>query len=337
MQAMSVAGPVEAAGLGVTIPHEHLRADARFLCTAPWRPFVPVEAIPQDLLRRVPMEFVDNLDMRSEEIALEEASMYARAGGATIVDLTPIELGRDPAQLLRISRQAGLNIIMATGYYVFKSHPPELANASVEEIAATFVREIVIGIDGVRAGVIGEIGTDDPLHPQEAKVLRAAAQAQLATGCPINIHFAAKCREVFPVLELLQAEGITDFSRVVISHMDVAIDLEQHRAVAERGAWVEYDTFGHEAYPDSKGNVFPRDEVRVEALAQLRDWGLLDRVLLSQDVCFKFLFKRFGGYGYTNLLERVRPMMIAAGLDAGDQHRLFVTNPARVFAFFPGG
>jgi phosphotriesterase-related protein len=335
MQAISVRGPLDETRLGVTLPHEHLRADARFLCTAPERPFIPFEEIPRDLVRRVPMEFLDNLDMRSEEIALEEASLYANAGGTTIVDLTPIELGRDPAQLLRLSRRTGLNVVMATGYYVFPSHPPELAHATVEDITDTFVREITQGVDGVRAGVIGEIGTDDPLHPQEAKVLRAAARAHLATGCPINVHFAAKCREVMPVLDLLASEGVADLSRVVISHMDVAIDLEQQRAVAERGAWVEYDTFGHETYPDSKGNVFPRDEVRVEALTQLREWGLLDRVLVSQDVGFKFLWKRYGGYGYANLLQRVRPMMLAAGLDAGDQHRLMVTNPARVFAFSP--
>ena len=47
----------------------------------------------------------------------------------------------------------------------------------------------------------------------------------------------------------------------------------------------------------------------------------------------KSLWRRYGGLGYTNLLDRVRPMMTAAGLAAEAQRQLFVINPSRVFAF----
>ena len=333
MRAICVGGEVEADRLGVMLPHEHVNTDATFLCQAPERPRVPIEEVPLGSLRRAPMDYADNLDMRDEAQATAELSRLAEAGGQTLVELTTNDLGRDPRLLHRVSDVTGINIIMATGYYVHRAHPANLAEMAIDQIADTFIHDIVVGVAGVRAGVIGEIGTGDPLDPEEARVVRAAGRAQLSTGCPINIHFAAKCHQVFPVLRLLRDEGVTDFSRIVISHMDVAIDLEQQREVAEFGAMVEYDTFGHESYPDSRGNVMPRDEDRVEALAQLHAWGLLSSVLISHDVCLKSLWRKYGGYGYTDLLERVRPMMDQAGLGADAQRQLFITNPSRVYAF----
>ena len=40
----------------------------------------------------------------------------------------------------------------------------------------------------VRAGVIGEIGTSDPIDPREARVLRAACAAQRETGTTLYVH-----------------------------------------------------------------------------------------------------------------------------------------------------
>jgi phosphotriesterase-related protein len=77
----------------------------------------------------------------------------------------------------------------------------------------------------------------------------------------------------------------------------------------------------------------PRDQDRAEALAQLDAWGLLPRVLVSHDVCMKSLWRRYGGYGYTNLLDRVRPTMTAVGLADEAQRQLCLINPSRVFAF----
>lgn len=144
---------------------------------------------------------------------------------------------------------------------------------------------------------------------------------------------ASGCREVFRVLDLIRSEGVTDPSKVVVSHMDIVLDLEQHRAVLELGAIVEYDTFGHEEYPDSTGKHMPRDEERVEALAQLIGFGYGSRVLVSQDVCMRSLWKTYGGRGYDNLLSRVRPMMASAGIGEAAQTELLLTNPSRIFSF----
>lgn len=336
---MCVAGERPASALGIVLPHEHLNVDSSFLVTDASGPRVPVEQIDLADLRARPMSFAANLDLRAEAIAQRELAAFASAGGGTLVDVTPTraDLACDPDLLLRLSRATGVNVIMGTGYYVEAAHPPALARLTVNEIASLMIEDIRDGIgpQRIRAGVIGELGTGDPLLPGEIRVLRAAAQAHLATGCPMNIHMAAGCREVFRVLEILRSEGVQDLSRTVISHMDVAIDVEQQRRVISLGAIVEYDTFGHERYPDSRGFMMPADEERIAGLVQLHASGLLDRVLVSQDVCFRHLWRHYGGHGYTNLLTRVRPMMERAGIHDDAIHQLFVATPARIFAYLP--
>lgn len=334
MRAMTVDGAVDAGRLGVVLPHEHLSLDLRFLggARADRR---PLAVVPAAQLRRRPMDFLTNLDLREERTAVAEVGAFQRSGGRTIVELTPIDLGRDARSLARIAAATGVQVIMGTAYYVRASHPPSLSRMTTGQIADRFVSDIEQGVDGVRAGVIGEIGTGDPLDPQEVTVVLAAAEAHLRTGCPINLHLAGGCREVFTVLDLIEGAGVTDLSSVVVSHMDVVLDLARQREVAERGAMVEYDTFGHEAYPDSRGNVMPRDEERVAGIAQLVQWGLGDHVLVSQDVCLRSLWRSYGGHGYDNLLRRVAPMMRAAGIDEAVQAALMVHNPARVLAFLP--
>lgn len=337
MRAMTVSGPIDAAALGVVMPHEHLHCTASFLCQGDPADRRAMEEIPADRLRVRPMDYVTNLDMRDEQTARSELERFRDAGGQTIVELTTPDTGRDIGALARLASASGVKVVAGTAFYIDAAHPAYVRDESVNAIAQRLVRDIVDGIDGtrIRAGIIGEVGTGDPLCPGEDKVLRAAARAQLETGCPMNIHFAAGCREVFHVIDVLRQAGLRDLSRVAISHMDVAIDIAQHRAVAEAGAYVEYDTFGHECYPDSRGNLMPTDRDRVAALAQLDHWGLLERILVSQDVCFRTQWTRYGGKGYANLLTGAAALMDEAGLGPDKRHKLMVENPARLLAFLP--
>ena len=77
-----------------------------------------------------------------------------------------------------------------TGYYVHLSHPEHVASSSSVELAGEMVTELEEGIagTGVKAGIIGEIGLSAEPHPDELKVLEAAAMASLETGVTINLH-----------------------------------------------------------------------------------------------------------------------------------------------------
>src|SRR5207253_2192111 len=92
-----------------------------------------------------------------------------------------------------------------------------------------------VGGSGVRAGIIGEIGTDKPwLSAQEERVHRAAARASRRTGLAITTH-SVQSRVGLDQLSVFEAEG-ADLSRVVVGHADSNPMFDYHLAIVERGA-----------------------------------------------------------------------------------------------------
>lgn len=335
MQAMTVNGLVSGDDLGIVLPHEHLYSDCRFYCTGGETSSTPLHRIPRETLRAAPMDYLENLDMRDESAVREEVALFRRAGGATLVELTTKGLSPDHGVLRRISIATGVNIIAGTGYYVASSLTAGWRRLSVGVLADELVRAIEEGdaATGIKAGIIGEIGTSDPIQDSELNVIRAAARAQVATNCPINVHFSAGLHEVFTVFDALESEGLTTLEKVVVSHADDVLDVAMHKRIMALGAFIEYDTFGNEAYPNQVGNRMPTDRQRVTALAELIAAGLVDQLLISHDVCMKSQWRLFGGTGYVNLLERVPPMFEEDGVTAADLRTMMVTNPARLLAF----
>src|SRR5207245_8185438 len=92
---------------------------------------------------------------------LDEIILFRPAAGQTVVDPTNVSLSRDPLALARISRATGLNIVMGAGYYVAAAHPADMDRRSEDSIVREIVREVTVGVGdtGVRAGLIGEIGS----------------------------------------------------------------------------------------------------------------------------------------------------------------------------------
>lgn len=335
MYAITVNGRVRGEELGTTLPHEHVHCDLRLYCTNGESAATPMASIPMERLRDAPLDFLENLDMRDEIAVKDEILMFKRSGGTTIVELSTQGLAPDHSVLRRVSVATGVHIIAGTGYYTAATHPTELSEMPVAAIANAMVHSITDGDleTGIRAGMIGEIGTSDPLQPTEHLVLRASARAQLETNCPINVHFAPGLAEVFNVFDVLRSEGLSTLERVVVSHADDVLDVDLHERILARGAFVEYDTFGNEGYPSPWGRAMPTDEERVSALAELISAGFVDQLLVSQDVCMKSLWCRYGGHGYINLLDRVPAFFEAAGVHSAERTKMTVTNPARLLAF----
>jgi phosphotriesterase-related protein len=342
VKVQTVTGEIGAEELGVTLPHEHLLFDLSCFFV------MPEEATGRRLaqnsveisnlgeIKRNPLANKDNLVNYDVELAIAELSYFKRAGGRSIVDLTNVGLGRDPAAVRAISLQTGIQVVLGSGYYVAASHPRRVASMTTDEIANEITRDVEEGIGGtgIRSGVIGEIGTSWPLAPDEEKVLRAAARAQLKTGLSVNIHSYCgqsldDVKVVHRLLDIVEDEGI-QLDRVILSHMDiVGIDVEVHDSLAKRGAFISYDCFGSEMYFDNNWRWEPRDTERIRGIRDLVKRGHLPKLLISHDVCYKVHFRRFGGYGYDHILTHVAPMMRSQGVTEREIEALLVANPAR--------
>lgn len=345
---MTVAGPVEPGTLGFTQPHEHVLIS--FLAFGPelWEPSPaayprgqgsqvgwddPLTPRNYHRARRDDALLRDMQALSDEAEAVEALREYKSAGGGCIVDVTPVCIARNPAGLARISAASGVPVVMGCGWYVHYFHAPEIAGLPEEALADRLRAEIAEGAGGtgIRPGIIGEIGLSDPIHPDEAKALRAAARVQAETGYALTIHPGRNPTGPSDALDIVEAAG-GDVTRTVMGHLDrTFFSDEAFLAFARRGSWLEQDLFGYESsyYPYADIDM-PNDATRVRRMARLAEAGFLDRLLVSMDVYNKSRLTRYGGEGYQHILWNVAPLMRRRGFSEAEVRQVLAGNPQRM-------
>ena len=334
----TVLGPVSPADLGVTLCHEHLLLDARPSWHEPKAEdkrklaYAPVTPDILHALRQDPYLNFDNCFLDDEELATEEVAHFAAWGGRTVVDATCLGIGRNPIALKRIAEETGLNIVMGTGFYLERTHPPSVQDSSPKQLTELMVSDLKIGEDSIKAGYIGEIGVSAAFTAAEEKVLRAAARAQAQTNVALSVHLPGWERHGHRVLDIVAEEGGA-LNRTILDHMNPSWrDVAYQTSLADRGAYLEYDMMGMTyEYPPNK--LCPDDSVTVGAIKQLIDDGFLERILMSQDVFLKSQFRRFGGVGFTHIFTSLRTQYERLGIEETSLTTIFSQNPQRVLAF----
>jgi phosphotriesterase-related protein len=341
LKLITVNGEIDCNSLDIISPHEHVFIDIR-------NQFTEFEEITQrklseqritienlGVLSRNPYALKDNLFMDDEELAAQEILCFKKAGGDALVDATTIGIGRDPVALKKISRTTGLAIIAGCGYYTEDTHPEKLRVTSVEKIAEEMINDIVIGISGtnIKAGVIGEIGTSQPIGEIEKKVLAAAAIAQKETGLGVLVHTYPWGHTGLDILEIFKKNKAA-IDKVCICHVDVEIDNIYCEKIMESGAFIEFDDFGKEFFIARRdgvfaGGVFARDIERVKAIKRFIDKGYVKNILISCDVCLKTLLHRYGGWGYDHILSNILTMMSGESIGKEDIDIIIRENPKR--------
>ncbi|MFF2138987.1 phosphotriesterase [Streptomyces sp. NPDC058193] len=285
-------------------------------------PVLAHEHLVLDLDRRGDRAAVLHPEHHAAAVTAELATLREESGLALVVELTCRGMGRDVRALAEISRDSGVAVVAATGWYYEPFHTPEIDAGDVEQLTGVLVREIEDGIagTGIRPGVLGEIGSHgDVPTASEAKVLRAGARAALATGLSVATH-AQLGRGGPAQLELLTGEGLPAH-RVSIGHQDLLDDHGVHRELAAEGAYVAFDTVGKSSYQD--------DRTRLELLLALVEAGHADRALLSCDISRHGYLMGEGGQGYGHLFRSFLPRLRAAGADDDLVDLLTRRNPLR--------
>lgn len=353
----TVLGDIDSEELGVAMTHEHCLVDLRSWFVESADPERrknmdrPIEMSMLGELRRRQMSTTrQNLVLGDEQVAIEELSHYAKLGGSALVDASCEGIGRNPEALVRIAGATGLHIVMGTGFYVENAHPDFVKGASTDDLAEMMIKDIEVGVGttGIRCGVIGEVGISGiekgagttkhtAITVQEEKSLRASARAALATGVAVSVHLDVRPPRANTVaLDILADEGLPP-ARTIIGHLDQVHDLDYSMAVAERGAFVQYDAWGREYYREEWGYgiVMGQDIWRADFVRELVDAGHGDKLLFAQDVCFKTDLRTYGGYGYAHVLRSVVPLLDAKGVSPEAIRTILVDNPRRALALTP--
>jgi phosphotriesterase-related protein len=301
-EVITVLGPIAPEEMGITQTHEHLQIDA--------------------------MDHYGGYGwvIDDEDLVVDELKVFTHNGGRTIVDVTVDEIGRNPQALARISKAAGIHVIMGSGWYREFGYPRQVEEHTSNELADILVREIEEGVgdSGIRAGFIGEIGTGRHyVKPAEERVFRAAALAQQRTGVAVSTHTTRWGTLALEQIAMLEEFG-ADLSRTIIGHLGDRRGVHHLLPIAAKGVYVEVDNIGYLDYQP--------EDVRADNVAALVKEGFAERVLLSEDICMLDHLAAYGGKGYGYLLEIFIPMLRERGIDDEAIHKMLVENPARLFA-----
>ena len=312
----TVLGDIDPAELGVTYAHEHLIIDGG---------------------RPVLMQ--PDFDLGDVERMATEVRAAAAVGLRSVVDAMPCDAGRNVEKLAEVSRRTGVQVVAPTGLHHERYYGPAhwSHRITVDEMADLFVADIEDGVDALdyagplvrrtpyRAGVIKVAGSEGGPSARDRVVFEAAAATHHRTGAPILTHCEAGTGALEQV-RLLSDLGVAA-RHIVLSHVDKVIDRGYHRELLSTGAFGEYD----QSFRWGDG---PNGTLLL--LLWLADSGPIDQVVLGMDAARQGYYTAYGGSpGLPWLLDGFSAVMDDAGLDASIRRRLFVSNPARAFAFAP--
>jgi phosphotriesterase-related protein len=318
MKIESVRGPIDTSQLGVTLMHEHI-----FVLSA-------------EINQNYPESWGD--EERRVQDAVDQLRKLKSRGVDTIVDVTVLGLGRNIPRIQRIAAQADLNILVATGLYVFNDLPmylqfrtPGSRFYDSDIMIDMFLKDINEGIadTGVKAAIL-KCATDyQGVTRGVERVMRAVAKVHRETGVPITTHTDAKTQSGLAQQRIFEEEGV-DLSRVLIGHCGDTTDLKYLETLIEKGSYIGMDRFGIEALLPFKK--------RVEMVAALCRQGYETKMVLSQDAaCYndwfneKELVARAPRWSYFHILNDVVPALNGQGVTDDQIHTMLVENPRRFF------
>ena len=273
--------------------------------------------------------------------SIEEAREGQASGIATIVEMTPIGLGRRPdgmravAERHRAHRDRRVRLPprrpLPRGHWVH--------DATVETLADRIVTDLTEGmhpsdwtdpglpLDEARAGAIKGGASYHRITRSEHKRLEAIGAAAVQTGAAVLVHTEIGTAG-HDVVDLLESTGLTT-DRIALAHMDRNPDHELHAEIAARGVTLEYDTIGRIKYrPDSILLDL------IEAMVT-NDWT--DRIVLGLDLGSRDYLRAYeGGPGMRYLMRTFVPRL-RARVGGKVVDRLLVRNPARLYAIAGSG
>jgi phosphotriesterase-related protein len=295
-------GPKRRDELGMILPHEHVFVDLR----TPDKPGYAEANIDDVVALMVP-----------------QIDAIKRQGVTLLVECTTGGVGRRADIDLAVSKAADFPIVVPTGNYREPWIPAWVAEATESDLEQWMVRELTDGIEdtGVVAGWIKLSAGDDGITPLEARILRAAARASVRTNAVIGSH-TIRGRVVMDQLDILQSEGCAA-ERFISIHTQEEPDFGLHRALVERGAWIEYDHVGRAP-----------DEQLIAMVTRAVEAGLGGHLLLSHDLGWYDPAQPGGGTPrpYTHLVDHLLPSLEVAGVSEAQIRQLTEVNPFEAFA-----
>jgi len=313
-----VLGPIDTKELGFTLMHDHILA-----CN--WT-----------LRQSYPSWFDKDIFIASAPEALIEAK---KSGVDTIVDVTPIDLGRDINIIYEVAKKAGIQVIASTGFF---REMPWMFGKAEDEIIRLLVNDIEKGIQGtsIKAAIIKCATHDKNITAMNKILLDVCAKAHLRTGAPISTHTQAIHQSGILQQDVFEENGV-NLKNVIIGHCGDSNDIGYLERILKRCSYIGMDRFGILQFNSLKN--------RIATIKKLCDLGWETKILLSHDLVLysddgknkwdpkrkTWFTEAYDNDGklidFTFISKTVIPRMIEAGITENQIKAMTVDNPRTIF------
>ncbi|XP_011635599.1 phosphotriesterase-related protein isoform X1 [Pogonomyrmex barbatus] len=340
----TVLGSKRLSELGRTLTHEHLAMDFHTFYVPPPKhlKFHFPEGCPSlqniGYIRQYPYSSLYNLKLNDGDAAkavYKDMELFKEAGGGTIVENSSHGLKRDISLMRNVSRSMGINVIAGTGFYVASTQEASVLAMTKEEMYNLMCQELEEGCvecSHVKAGFIGEVGSNWPIEDFEKRAICATGELQAQLRCSVSFHPGRDASAPMEIMRIYQEAG-GDAKRAIMSHVDrTLMKKEQLMEFADATkCYIQFDLFGTECslYQLNPSIDMLSDAQRIKRIALLKKEKKLDRVLMSHDIHTKHRLVYFGGHGYSHIENNVMPKMINKGFTREELELIAVENPKR--------
>jgi phosphotriesterase-related protein len=268
------------------------------------------------------------------DLVVEELQMAAFDGVGCIVDSSTGPRTEQQLENLRaMATRSDLHIVLGGSYFLKARYPEEVTGLSQEEITARMVEQST----RERWGALGEVGSSFPeMHDEERTMIAATAQVHVQTGLPIFTHVPHESCPTCAIdqLDIYEAEGV-DMAHLCIGHQSTIKrsddpTWETHKEIASRGAFIGFDTVGHQM-----SSSFIPEREKVDMVLNALEAGYEEQIMLSSDFANTTQIKANWGNGFSTVLVQFVPKLKYFGVPDETIHKILVDNPRRFLAYEP--
>lgn len=305
----TVCGKISVQEMGNTLCHEHIMCVNPSVLNAFGENWVNLD--------RVKNKAVEMFKQAKEECGID-----------TIIDGTPIDLGRDIEIMRKVSSESGVNIVASSGIY--PSEEPFLAGKKPEKFAENFINECQGGIGNtkIKPGILkcatGRAGFTDI----NKMLITTMAIVQKETNLPIFAHNEHSIKTPYKQIQIFEKNGV-NLDKVIIGHCSDSNDADYLEDILKSGCFVGFDRI----YP----TMF---EHQAETIAELIRRGWEDKILVSHDhsvfidwfdtTCEK-QFEAHLDRNFTNVYKRLFPELEKLGVEKRQIQKLMSENIKTLF------
>lgn len=302
----TVLGAIEDNFLGETLFHEHVFCANPSFCNAFGNSWFPREQVVERAIK---------LFKQAKE----------ECGVQTIVDATPIDLGRKVEIIKEVSKKSGVNVLVSGGIYC--NEETFLLGKKAEKLAKFFIEECQRGIENtnVRPAILkcatGRLGVTEI----NEILLTAMAITQKETGLPLYCHNEHNLKTPYQQLKIFEQKAV-NLEKVIIGHCSDTCDLGYLEALAKNGCYLAFD------------RIYPfRYQEQAKTIAKMIEIGYEDKILLSHDYFAycdignnDFEEQNNSNRDFTTVHKKLLPELEKLGANAKQLKKFTIDNPKKV-------